>query len=1697
MKKKIINMILCFAILMQFIMPSFLVFADNIDLDENQTTVETLEETTLGGTVDAKGNLEIDLKFVLPVRNTNNSYMSLIIMDKDGKELNINLSDKTSEVTSSATIGSQTVDLSVRKLDEYGKLLLGHDEEENIMYYGITLYNLAKGKYSVKLVGDGYKEYSTVVTLDNYSKRISLSNESGMFEAGDVNKDGKVDTSDIDALIKQIGKNDKTYDLNRDGKIDIADLNYVTAIINGDKERAKVVDTTAILDANDITVTGVFSNDATLGDVLTDNGSIIVQPKNGESISEKNPAEIVFDMKNTVQTSEIRLETGLENVPEKMLIMVEDESGKKHSFEKSFSLSNNISNFTDKANANTIVINLGGQIAIKKVTIKVVETSGDNLAEIAKVEFLNNVYEEVPKPKIEKPTNVKATTKSEGMTVTYNRMANITGYEIIVKTMKGDQVTQNTIYQTTYETFEIGGLKNYTEYRVCVQAVNQEWRSACSDEISVIPLPTRKPPKVDMVTLAEVYAGFNIGWKDMDDTKTYNIYYREKGTKEFTKIENISGNKYQLRDLKANTTYELAVSGNNDLGEGPQSNVVVGTTKDFLMPDTYNFGLINRPNNTEVTDHIKSVSIASGANTPADNVYALVDNNYESYWQANTWDTGGFNFGKGGPIVEFDDFYTIDYIFIVPKEENAGFRYAKVYYWDESGKQQSVSAYSGTYSTESITALTSPNGQRYFKLQLSRPIKTNKIQICLANATAGGNIAIRELRFYERDVLLDDVAALFKDDLRVELQDNVTEEMIKALEDRANEKEEASGENNPNQKVILADLEYARKILNDTAIQDVIVVDQAITNEKNKHLGFAMSISDYQPLGVVARPGEKLTVYVGTKGNVMPQIVFTQYYAEANVWTQTVTNLHKGQNIIDVPKIGTMATERGGSVYIRYPSANASSEIKVRVSGGTQIPVLDLHALTTEADKKAAIEKYVKELETYTANLKNTYADQGLTYDERTSVLNATEIVTEQGLFSVSATAVRNAIASGLTTTEDKVSRVYESTEAFDEMVELFYRHKGLSKNAQDPKDEAPAARVNIRYMRMFDGAFMYAGGLHVGIEYGSIGALVQGKTYNNTNFNGYFGWGISHEIGHQINQGKTVYAEVTNNVYALLAQTANDKNASRLESSNIYPKIYEKVTSNTIGKPGNVFVHLGMYWQLHLAYDDNATYTDTNSIIARINHISRTSALTGNKDDLLVMYASEAAGKNLVPFFEKWGIVPSDAAKEYASKYPTEERAVWFLNDAARRYRINGGSSMASDTKVTATLTEADSQNKRFTLNFSVNKDSDKILGYEIRRNGESIMFTTSTSFTDQIGALNNRALTYEVIAYDYLLNATDSYVLEEVKVSHDGSIKKDNFTIESNVKATGEIVDYENEEMDQMKLSVRNLIDGNGSTYFHGTEKISNIIFSNNLLQSVSDKGSTNVVINLNSKMAICGIKYQAALENGNLMEDTISKYEVYVSKDGTNWTLAKAGTFNLTEENNYTAKVYFDKEGTTGGNQLWTYDDISYVKLVSVGNTTGLSGAEIDVIAPPGDNVELSNETVGVLAEDFVYDPEQEPIKAGSVVFKGNYQGNPAFNVMLLVDAKDDKIIYNGENFLFASLASDATVDEIADGIFFYVVSKEDYEKMVGTSVRARLYRVNDAETNEGQRLTSTSLAITDLPSYENLKTMIIEDTTKGTK
>ena len=113
----------------------------------------------------------------------------------------------------------------------------------------------------------------------------------------------------------------------------------------------------------------------------------------------------------------------------------------------------------------------------------------------------------------------------------------------------------------------------------------------------------------------------------------------------------------------------------------------------------------------------------------------------------------------------------------------------------------------------------------------------------------------------------------------------------------------------------------------------------------------------------------------------------------------------------------------------------------------------------------------------------------------------------------------------------------------------------------------------------------MYAGGNHIGIEWpetaGMMGGVpIETDSEGRYKSGSYFGWGISHEIGHCINQGTYAVAEITNNYFAQLAQAKDSDQGMRFR----YKNIYEKVTSGTKGRSGNLATQLGMYWHMTTA---------------------------------------------------------------------------------------------------------------------------------------------------------------------------------------------------------------------------------------------------------------------------------------------------------------------------------------------------------------------------------------------------------------------------------------------------------------------------------------------------------------------------------
>ncbi len=89
-----------------------------------------------------------------------------------------------------------------------------------------------------------------------------------------------------------------------------------------------------------------------------------------------------------------------------------------------------------------------------------------------------------------------------------------------------------------------------------------------------------------------------------------------------------------------------------------------------------------------------------------------------------------------------------------------------------------------------------------------------------------------------------------------------------------------------------------------------------------------------------------------------------------------------------------------------------------------------------------------------------------------------------------------------------------------------------------------------------------------------------------------------------------TPWLRSTNNYFAQLSTAREGSNSVRFG----YDAIYKKVTSGTVGRSSDVFTQLGMYWQLHLAYDnyynfkifDNYQEQLDNLFYARVDSYAR-----------------------------------------------------------------------------------------------------------------------------------------------------------------------------------------------------------------------------------------------------------------------------------------------------------------------------------------------------------------------------------------------------------------------------------------------------------------------------------------------------------
>lgn len=77
--------------------------------------------------------------------------------------------------------------------------------------------------------------------------------------------------------------------------------------------------------------------------------------------------------------------------------------------------------------------------------------------------------------------------------------------------------------------------------------------------------------------------------------------------------------------------------------------------------------------------------------------------------------------------------------------------------------------------------------------------------------------------------------------------------------------------------------------------------------------------------------------------------------------------------------------------------------------------------------------------------------------------------------------------------------------------------------------------------------------------------------------------------------------------------------------------------------------------------------------------------------------------------------------------------------------------------------------------------------------------------------------------------------------------------------------------------------------------------------------------------------------------------------------------------------------------------------------------------------------------------------------------------------VVGGVDEENVLKAEQIILAKVPENGALGEVSDGIWIYWIEPEYIDQWKGKTVRAQLYRVDNALTNEGQRLVSDTLPL----------------------
>ncbi|CAM3704617.1 NPCBM/NEW2 domain-containing protein [Clostridium perfringens] len=778
-----------------------------------------------------------------------------------------------------------------------------------------------------------------------------------------------------------------------------------------------------------------------------------------------------------------------------------------------------------------------------------------------------------------------------------------------------------------------------------------------------------------------------------------------KVSEEFNTLEKLNAFENELKD---HPIYDLYKEGLNN-ARAILTETSENPTKATLGQITYN---LNDDYNNQYRMPYKNIKAIknNGRHYAAQNIEKAIDNDVNTYWETGTLNSSSFN---NEVEVEFNDLVTLDRIVYGSRQSDLkGFAEEVYIYASRTSKGD-------TYKLVATGAHEATKGLVEAKFE---PTEFKRVKFKFKKSKQN-SATLNELMFYKPDEVYSSIPKLFTDGTMSELSEEFNSlEKINAFKEKA--------KNHPLYNDFNETIELAESLISNPRKEDVLELEMrgdSISEAKKRKV---WNFQDWQITGLSARAGDKITVYVDVaEGDPTPTLLYKQSLTQHG--GATSFQLKPGKNEITIPEINYESNGipkdviQGGDLFFtNYKSDSQKRAPKVRIEGASKYPVFILG--------KSDENEVMKELEAYVEKIKA----------EPKTTPNIFAVSSNKSLEFVQATYALDWYKKNNKTPK-------YTAEQWDQYIADAMGFWGFD-NSKDVNSD-----FNFRIMPMVKnlsgGAFMNAGNGVIGIRPGNQDAILAANK----------GWGVAHELGHNFDTGGRTIVEVTNNMMPLFFESKY-KTKTRITDQNIwenntYPKVgLDDYSNNELYNKADSthLAQLAPLWQLYLY--DNTFYGKFERQFRERDFGNK------NREDIYkswVVAASDAMELDLTEFFARHGIRVDDKVKEDLAKYPKPDKKIYYLNDLAMNYK---GDGFTENAKVSVSTSGS---NGNIKLSFSVDDENkDNILGYEIRRDGKYVGFTSNDSFVDTKSNLDEDGV-YVVTPYDRKLNTLNPIEVNELQ--------------------------------------------------------------------------------------------------------------------------------------------------------------------------------------------------------------------------------------------------------------------------------------------------------------------------------------------